>query len=138
MVKGFCFNCKKKKKQLMMNLSCRNFFLFLPYNILMKLIAFILSFYLFYLTIIPCDDCEMVANGNFSELSSQKHTNNHQETSDHCSPLCVCSCCTTVAEVSIILHTIVNYSVCSIIKFPYHIQTVSAFISNIWQPPKIS
>ena len=78
------------------------------------------------------------AKDNHYELGIYAQDANHQDDADHCSPLCTCSCCSSVIEVTMCIYQIKNYSVCHDIQFSFYQQAVSSFNSSIWQPPKIS
>ena len=102
----------------------------------MRLISFILSIYFLVLTLVPCVDQYMDANGNKIEILAKKLPDNPHDGLDHCSPFCSCSCCSTSVY---LVKTIINTSNISIpisVKFTYFQSFISAFSSKIWQPPK--
>jgi hypothetical protein len=101
----------------------------------MKLIAFILSFYIVVLTLIPCVDIHYNYLNTQIEISDKNH-NHDKDHSDNCSPLCTCNCCSvpillTQTYIIQIVHLITNETV---IHLPQKI--ISSVISSLWQPPK--
>lgn len=90
------------------------------------------------LACLPCLDHDSVFTADkFHVINDILFTEGHYH-NDFCSPLCVCSCCSTVVEV-------INNS--TDIKMPIDDQNIqysyskdffSLFYSAIWQPPKIS
>jgi len=59
----------------------------------MRKIAYILSFLVLVLTVIPCIDKPKDNILQKSEISQSTNNNNHQSDADHCSPFCTCQCC---------------------------------------------
>lgn len=60
----------------------------------MKLFAYILSFVVLALTVIPCVDVPKDNSVQKIELSTTT-SDHHQSDTDHCSPFCTCQCCQT-------------------------------------------
>ncbi len=86
----------------------------------MKLIAFILAFYIVALTAIPCDDLACIDVHECVTISSEVDHNH----SDSCSPFCICQCCqvhfnlTTFVEYTFQQDAPENYSSYLITEFP--------------------
>ena len=102
----------------------------------MKIFAFILSFYILALTALPCIDVPEDNNLDMNKVS-QNTSDGHTNDSDHCSPFCSCSCCVTP-----VIHQV--YSIdfkCFYLVEEYHSEfrtfSVSSPAPIIWQPPKI-
>lgn len=60
----------------------------------MKLFAYILSFVVLALTVIPCVDVPKDKSVQKTELTNTT-SDQHQSDADHCSPFCTCQCCQT-------------------------------------------
>ena len=99
----------------------------------------ILSFFLLYLSCLPCTDSkECNAKAEVKASASTNHQeHNHQ--SEACSPFCTCSCCaapvffspfTKVQDPNSALQT-AKYSL-------YDVSFNSEVFSSIWQPPQLS
>ena len=58
----------------------------------MKVIALILSIFLFALSIIPCSDGE-TCEAEQKEISDSQEHDHSKDSTDHCSPFCICACC---------------------------------------------
>ena len=93
------------------------------------------------LAAMPCSDAFNSCEGNASNKTEQSHSHGN-DVDDHCSPFCVCSCC-SVSVVNIKHNnffvetekTMTNTTR----KFPiYNSNFVSHYYGNIWQPPKIN
>lgn len=103
----------------------------------MKIIAFILSVYILFLTAVPCIDKPEDYAVAKSEISPLTKNHNHQDC-DHCSPFCTCNCCSspkiqqTVAIVFVNFELITEY-------VPVYLPGISSSPSTrIWQPPQFS
>ena len=69
----------------------------------MRILSYILSFYMLFLALYPCLDAEPVAQNDSQWVSlsdsdlinpiSEEDQEEHDE--DHCSPFCMCHCCHT-------------------------------------------
>lgn len=107
----------------------------------MKIINFILSLYLIFLSCIPCSDTkEGIAINSVNVYSSNHENHSHDTNDDSCSPFCVCNCCG---------QTIINYHPAIVYDFSVQIQELRTFNSNynsnlikifsrsIWQPPQL-
>jgi hypothetical protein len=103
----------------------------------MRTVAFILSFYLLFLTLFPCVDKDLSFKGYQYELSGQKSETGHRHIEDHCSPLCMCNCCAMVIEFTTFSPEVANLNFYAEIQFHFNQAFLSFFASNIWQPPKI-
>jgi len=102
----------------------------------MKFLAFLLSFYILVLNVIPCVD--VPKDNTRQTISLSKSSNeNHQQDIDHCSPFCTCDCCATpfvFNEYIIHFDCFLNFQkIQSEFSYSYH----SSTYADIWQPPKI-
>ncbi len=106
-----------------------------------KVLTFILAFYILVLSAMPCGDMHNDCNGSNAKTELSQNHDHQKDKDDYCSPFCTCSCCSASivaldfkpfqlkkpAEFSITQKlTIRNFSF------------VSNFYGNIWQPPKIN
>lgn len=71
----------------------------------MKIIAYILSFLVLVLTLVPCIDQPMDNTLLKNEITQSTNSSNHQDETDHCSPFCTCQCCQTNSNISEITTT---------------------------------
>ena len=102
----------------------------------MKFFAYILSFYVVILTIMPCIDVNQEHAIQKTELSTNQ-TDNHHNGSDCCTPFCTCTCCAS----SIVF----QYHTIDFKCYPTEREHFSEYYSSyntsvhvsIWQPPKI-
>ncbi len=77
-----------------MQCHCITFLLTLQKN--MKVFFSILAIYMMAVFLMPCTDMyekESFQNHNHSEELTHKGSHDHQETTDMCSPFCLCGCC---------------------------------------------
>lgn len=104
----------------------------------MKFFALILSFYILFLTALPCKDVHHVYAQDLSEQLSTHRTDNNHNDNDHCSPFCTCDSC--ISHVIPVLETI--HPECTDFTFAefgtYSVSYCSSLFASIWQPPKIS
>ena len=104
----------------------------------MKILAFILSVYMMWLTTIACVDVPQDNTLHKIELTNQNQHNHQQNDNDQCSPFCSCNCCAT----SVIFHAnIIQLHCFSSIEQQYFTTFAGFFsdpLASIWQPPKIA
>lgn len=107
----------------------------------MKFFTLIFSIYLLAISMLPCGDANNECNTTAPQTET---TQNHSHKTDHndvCSPFCICSCCSTVANFSIPESRVIEEKTvfAEIQKFPIRdFNFVSNYYGNIWQPPKIN
>lgn len=105
----------------------------------MKFMAFILCITIMALSIMPCKDIRASTSQHPVTISQSSGT--HQcGHDDHCSPFCLCSCCSRTAT-SEAAGTAFRLNAPATIteKKEYLVREVtfsSNFFDNIWQPPK--
>lgn len=106
----------------------------------MRIFAFIFSFYLLALAVMPCSDKEDCKNiGNEQTTFSTTDHSDHESDTENCSPFCACACCGQ--SVTNIFHPVVLYNLTPLAgqKFTiYNTSFISEVYLSIWQPPKIS
>ena len=110
--------------------------LFLPP---MKFFAFIMSFFLLYLSCLPCSDSKECNIKAEQTVSASTDHQKHKHTSEACTPFCTCSCCAASAFHQPFAKQQALKQIFQSVK--YHIQNdsfLSQEFSSIWQPPKIS
>lgn len=107
----------------------------------MRLFVFIFSTYLLALSIMPCTDMQ---NGQDDRSSHQleQTRDNHSDSSDLCSPFCLCSCCGTVSE-NLLQFEAFDFSKAKTnatlqLTSYYNPYFIAGFYGNIWQPPKVN
>jgi hypothetical protein len=106
-----------------------------------KIINFILSSYLIFLSCIPCTDTkEDIAVNSTYEYATNNDNHSHETSNDACSPFCICNCCG---------QTILNYQPVIVCNFlvpteeiktfnsGYNSRLIPVFSGSIWQPPQI-
>ena len=59
----------------------------------MKFFTFIMSFFLLYLSCLPCGDSKECNVKAPVEISANDNHQQHNHESEACSPFCTCSCC---------------------------------------------
>jgi|APDOM4702015159_1054818.scaffolds.fasta_scaffold123039_1 hypothetical protein len=102
----------------------------------MKIIAYILSFYILVLTAIPCIDIPQ--DNLLQKIEQGQNTNgNHQNNTDNCSPFWPCSTCITpvISQAYTLQFNYFSYSQKHFAE--YKSDHISNLSSAIWQPPKI-
>lgn len=114
----------------------------------MKIFSFLLSIYIFCLAILPCSDIHLVINDSehttYHAENESHDTHDHSEDSDnHCSPFCTCTCCHTsinfefgsksvlVSRKFVQVSTVDN-------TFLYYDSPSTTYRNTIWQPPKVN
>ncbi|WMN06147.1 hypothetical protein QYS48_31770 [Marivirga arenosa] len=69
----------------------------IPTFAFVKVLCYILSFYLIALCGIPCSDAKSINNDqeitSYRDLVNENQSHEHNQEEDACSPLCVCHCC---------------------------------------------
>jgi hypothetical protein len=106
----------------------------------MKLLAILLSFYIFTLAVMPCGDKE---DGKLPSADAIEYSiidqSNHESHSEHCSPFCMCACCGQSMSFSHFQNTIEQKPQIALQKLQEY-QSVFVFEASfsIWQPPKFS
>ncbi|MDP4238907.1 MAG: hypothetical protein Q8904_05475 [Bacteroidota bacterium] len=103
----------------------------------MKALACILSLYILILTAIPCNDVPPDHAAFKTELSPNS-TGHHQNTTDTCTPFCVCNCCVSPISHVVYRVTLACYSNAGILFSNYTASFSSLATASIWQPPKLS
>lgn len=102
----------------------------------MKILTFILSFYVLVLTAIPCVDVPKDNSVNKYELANTS-SDHHENDTDLCSPFCTCVCC-----VSPILNNSTIQFTYAFIAQKLIVENNNSFVSSlfitIWQPPKLN
>ncbi|MBK8787057.1 MAG: hypothetical protein IPN43_11340 [Chitinophagaceae bacterium] len=105
----------------------------------MKIFTLILSFFLLYLSCLPCSDsteCNIKAPAAISATDNHQQ---HRHDAEACTPFCTCSCCAASAFYTSFSKAQVNKVMPSSEKFPlYNVVFTTEANNSIWQPPKIS
>jgi hypothetical protein len=101
----------------------------------MKLLCYVLSFYIFSLVAIPChDDANILLTQNIEKSTTH---NQDKQNCDTCSPFCICNCCQTNTIVALYSIITANETVPSIFISFYNEAPIKDISLSIWQPPKI-
>ncbi|HET9569905.1 MAG TPA: DUF6660 family protein [Bacteroidales bacterium] len=101
----------------------------------MRLIALFFSFYILFLTALPCADVPVKDHSH--DVSTSQHSTNHED-DDQCSPFCTCNCCSTAIICQI--HA-VDFQITSLVRehrTTYPTLFVTQRSGDIWQPPQLS
>ena len=104
--------------------------------------AIILAIYTLVLACYPCMDrgacVDEPVSGAAQTLLTEHHTPNSDE-QDHCSPLCICSCCAASVQLAtsvIVIPVLVSHHTEFIV--PYQQRALLNGIHTIWQPPRLA
>jgi hypothetical protein len=103
----------------------------------MKIISFIFSFYLVFLFVFPCTDCELVQvhHDSVFENIPHKHQNSSDDT-ETCSPFCVCDCCMVL---TVQTNFMSSFRILPQLKRTDHTKTITqkprSISFSIWRPP---
>lgn len=97
------------------------------------------------LFIMPCADMyekDNFLNHNHSEELTLQGSHDHQETTDMCSPFCLCGCCGVVSGV-VLQWNIFDIGKAKTFdlskpKMYYKTIFIPRYFGEIWQPPKIN
>lgn len=108
----------------------------------MKVFYSILTIYMMTVFLMPCShtyEKKSLQNHKHSEELVHQDSYDHQETTDMCSPFCVCGCCGQPISYpsffsQYISRDLIALENLNIYKPPF----ISNFYGNIWRPPKIS
>ena len=106
---------------------------------LMKFFSLIFSFFLLYISCLPCGDPQECNEKALQSIAASASHQDHQHSSEACTPFCSCACCAA----SVVYQPVANYqhasSLAGLQKFPIQKDSfLSQKFSAIWQPPKIS
>ena len=104
----------------------------------MRLVVYLLSFYIIFLAAIPCRDAICIDDHYQSHCSiSQSKENNNHSDQDCCSPLCICNCCASaISKIKSIQYNSITFQVIRVYISPYLADIISISTRPIWQPPK--
>ncbi|NOT47606.1 MAG: hypothetical protein HOP17_07625 [Acidobacteria bacterium] len=108
----------------------------------MKAVSFAIIVYVVFMLTQPCQDIAVFADSCNGEAQSYTHIDpqqERQEASDICSPLCICSCCSTSVANHYAFRSFSpdrSDSVVSSVSISYETPYSAAFLNSIWQPPK--
>jgi hypothetical protein len=88
----------------------------------------------------PCADGGRCADEYESiALADGTDHDHHESETDHCSPLCICSCCATVFQITRVTIDIpIHVTHHTPVTTPYIEANMAGDIYSIWQPPRLS
>ena len=105
----------------------------------MKFLFFLLSFFMIYLSCMPCGDSEDCNVKAPTEISSTDNHQQHNHEAETCTPFCTCSCCPASAFYSALSKAQATKVVFQSEKYPlYNIAFNTEVFCKIWQPPQLS
>ncbi len=105
----------------------------------MKLFTFILSFWMLYLACMPCGDRSDCSMKGKATVSSSTNHQQHKNDAEHCTPFCICSCCSTsLSTNTVTLYTFSNQVFEKKTYGDYNNPICSDLSLAIWQPPRLS
>lgn len=106
-----------------------------------KIASFLMLALLLAFSQYPCTDRYFMSTTTVENVLSQvENTNENQTTSpiDFCSPLCVCSCCSTLVRAAIVSFYAESSFSMPLTDLPLYFDKMPNRIDMpIWQPPKI-
>jgi len=105
----------------------------------MRIFAFILSFYIIALSIVPCTDgIPQSSNHSDIEVSAAEHDHNHSDHKDSCTPFCVCACCGIMITMPT-LQPLVQARVVISTDYLFHYTFDYSFdySEGVWHPPSL-
>ncbi len=104
----------------------------------MKFITILLSVYMTFLALMPCQDKDDKVASSYNTTISKTKACNEQAGQETCPPFCTCNCCSTARHISAqsvttaLIQELVN-------EYPaYKIPLVAQQSLDIWQPPQIA
>lgn len=108
----------------------------------MNFLTHILAIWILTLSLVPCGDsyCDTVDYQEHISCVVDNHTQGDNHHSDHCSPLCFCSCCNTTvtAEFDFEFLAAVNwFDFNGFEKVEYKLPIVTPIYYPIWEPPQL-
>ncbi|MCC6688062.1 MAG: hypothetical protein IT268_03305 [Saprospiraceae bacterium] len=107
----------------------------------MKIFAFLFSFYILALSVVPCTDqagCGFQTEQTDNHSKEEGH-HHDSESKDHCTPFCVCTCCSQAFNHNFYKSAITERKEGVTHECPaYTSSFISEIFFQIWQPPKIS
>ena len=102
----------------------------------MKVFTIIFSIYILVLSSIPCGD----SIGNIVKTTQIiSATDNHNHSTDLCTPFCSCTCCSTSAFYHTLSSFVMPKELFQSMKFNMvNSSCLSSNFHSIWQPPKLA
>jgi hypothetical protein len=106
----------------------------------MKIIHCLFAIYLIVLSCLPCADLEVSSALHSSQEISTTTDKHSHDTTDNCSPFCVCNCCSSPVFVFVTQYSFSSINISFIdVKIPeYQSVIASSYFGSIWQPPQIN
>ena len=106
---------------------------------LMKICSFIFSFFLLYISCLPCGDSQECNQKALQTITATTNHQDHQHSNEACTPFCSCSCCPASVISQPLAKVQSERPFPGSQKFPLQNDSfLSQEFSSIWQPPKIS
>jgi hypothetical protein len=102
----------------------------------LKVIAIILSFFIFCLAITPCSDARTCDADASTELIGADTHDHSTDEHDACTPFCTCQCCGitfTFSEISLEFETLCEPNYPYIFDYSFNYQR--DYLDRIWHPP---
>jgi hypothetical protein len=103
-----------------------------------KLTSFLFTLYLACLAVYPCSDqhsCADEKKAGITIVDTTDHDHDANE-SDHCTPFCICSCCSTSMQATALLNIDLQQTTHNTVFIPYRENYIPNTSHSIWQPPK--
>lgn len=107
----------------------------------MKILVYFLSLSILLISCITCEDLPDFASNNQFNISIVKPVQTESSThKDDCSPMCTCNCCgqPTLSHLAFADFVFLKHETTVKQKVHYSNRFISAYIQNIWQPPKLN
>ncbi|XCF04745.1 DUF6660 family protein [Tamlana crocina] len=103
----------------------------------MKVLALILSIYIFALNLVPCEDNGIPDNEVKTEISQALDNDHQHQGADLCSPFCQCHCC----HIHVAQFNVLDYSLSNIVVqtqvFNHFEGLEKDFNTTLLQPPQV-
>ena len=112
----------------------------------MKYFSSILALYMMALFVTPCADkfdAEVYHNHEHTtETSHHHHDRDHSDTTDLCTPFCICGCCGAISGIVLQeslsdLGKLIDLDLSTFVTY-YKPVFIPRYFGEIWQPPKIN
>jgi hypothetical protein len=104
----------------------------------MRYLVIVVSIYMTFLALMPCqDNNDMAANPQLQTSVQKNQPGNEQCGQESCTPFCTCSCCSTVRQLTAGSPVTVFTKLVTRIYPDYEPSSIRKQAIKIWQPPQI-
>jgi len=103
----------------------------------MKFLTLLFSFYILILSCLPCGDRKECNTEEAQKISVTTTHQEHNHTTEACTPFCTCSCCVASAFYQPLTSFSTSNIVFQSVQFQYEVVFNSYDLHSIWQPPQL-